>query len=98
MLHGWRERPPRKVSLRVYSMRTGRERLLDGERGRELLVLDLDQLERLLGDFLARRGYGRDAFAPVAHLGVENVLVARHRRRARVRRPIVQYAGDVFTT
>ena len=74
----------------------GAQRVLDGEHRGQLLVLDVDQVERLLGDLFARRGDGGDALAPVAHLAVEDVLVAGHRGRARMRRAGMQHARHVF--
>jgi len=41
-------------------------------------------------------GHGGDAFAPVAHLAVEDVLVASHRGRARVRRAVMQHPRHVL--
>jgi hypothetical protein len=84
------------VGALVNARRARRERLLHGDGCGELLVLDLDQVERFLGDFFAHRGDGGDTFAPVAHLAVEDVLVFCERHGARLRRAVVQHARDAL--
>ena len=64
---------------------SGRHRVLDIDDVRQYLVLDLDQVERLLGDRRRGRGDGGDGVALIQH------LVARHavaRQVAEVHRPL----------
>ncbi|MNK95796.1 hypothetical protein D3C87_1160520 [compost metagenome] len=74
----------------------GRGGIVHGEHGGQWLVFDLDQLHGARGDLLADGGHGGHAFAPVAHLVVEDVLVAGDRGGARVRRARVQHARHVL--
>ena len=68
------------AQLVVQDRRAGRERRLRVEHGRQPLVLDVDQLGRVLGDGARARHDGRDGLADEAH-AVEREHVARARLR-----------------
>ena len=83
-----------QIATRTHRMDLRRIRLhgvFDGEHCRQRLVGNLDQIDSLLRDLLAHRCHCSHALAPVAHRVIENVLVARHRRRTRMRRAVVQH-------
>ena len=71
----------------VQDRRTGLHRLDRVDDMRQHLVLDLDQLERALGDGLAGRGHGGNGMAVIEH------LLARHdvARQVASRRPRRQF-------
>lgn len=65
--------------------RTRLGRILRFEDGRQGLVLDLDQVESLVGNLLADGRDGGNALAPEPYLVIEYILVLGAGSRARVR-------------
>ncbi len=75
--------------------RPGAQRFFHRENGRQCLVLDFDEVERLFRDLLADGSDRGDAIAPVADFVIEDVLVLGHRRGARMGRSVVEDARHV---
>ena len=73
----------------------GCQRSFDAGHHRQRVVVDFDQRQRLFGDLVADGGNHGHALAPIAHLVIEDVLVARERGIARRRGAVVQHARYV---
>jgi hypothetical protein len=84
------------VRLVVDHRRAGGHALAGVEDGGQLLVFDLDQLQRALGDLLGLGGHRGHAIANVAHLAVQADEVQRAGDRVRLAGGRMHHARDVL--